>query len=375
MDGIMDEVRIFDLQFDRDFREKFYKGCEKIFDEAYLTDHSFVREFETKYAKFCNSKFSLAVSNGTAAIEVALRALDVRGKTVIIPTNTFIATSVAALNAGAKFKALDIENDYFGLCPVALEKELENKKYDIAAVVVVHIGGHVSTHFTKIKEICDKHAIPIVEDAAHAHGASFKGKKAGALGSFGAFSHFMTKVMTTGEGGSVTCNDQRLFDRAYSTRRFGLDPQNTISHLREGSNFKMTEFQALMGILELERIEGRIQKRRAIAQHYQKRLQGTSWKVLSDTEDTQGSYYKQVMISPIAREKVILHFQKNKVALTGGVFFIPLHRQPVYQQQHSDRDFHVANAFAENHICPPCYPELSLEGVDRACDLLLELAR
>ncbi len=371
----MNEVRIFDLQFDKEFRQRFYKGCERIFDEAYLTNHSFVREFEVNFANFCGSQFSLAVSNGTAAIEVALRALCVRGKTVVLPTNTFIATAVAALNAGAKLKILDIENDYYGLCPEALERELKKKNHDIAAVVVVHIGGHVSPHFKRIKELCDKYSLPIVEDAAHAHGAIFQGKKAGTLGAFGAFSHFMTKVMTTGEGGSVTCTDQKFYDKAFSTRQFGLDPQNTISHLREGSNFKMTEFQALMGILELERIEGRINKRRAIAKRYQERLEGSAWKVLSDTKETQGSYYKQVMISPLPREKVVQHFQKNKVALTGGVFFIPLHRQPVYEHDYRDQDFKNANHFAESHICPPCYPELPIEGVDRACDLLLELAR
>ncbi len=368
----MKEVRIFDLSFDKEFRRRFHEGCEKIFDEAYLTDHSYTRLFEKQYAEFCGTKYSLAVSNGTTAIELALRALNVRGKKILIPTNTFIATAVAVLNAGAQPIFLDVENDYFALDPFELEKNLSS---DVGAVVVVHIGGHISPHFKTIAKICQEKAIPIVEDAAHAHGASLNGIKAGALGQFGAFSHFMTKVMTTGEGGSVTCQDEELYQRAYSSRRFGLDPQNTISHLREGSNFKMSEFQALMGVLELERLENRIAKRRAIAERYQKNLHGSPWRCLADTSETKGSYYKQVVLSPIDRPKVIAHFSKNKVALTGGVFFIPLHRQPVYQGLFLEKNFPHANNFADTHICPPCYPELDFESVDRACELMLELAR
>lgn len=368
----MKQVRIFDLNFDNEFRQRFHEGCEKIFDEGYLTDHTFTRLFEKKYAEFCGTKYSLAVSNGTTAIELALRALQVRGKKVLIPTNTFIATAIAVLNAGAFPIFLDVENDYFGLDPHELEKNLSP---DVAAVVVVHIGGHISPHFKLIAKICQQKSIPIVEDAAHAHGASLNGDKAGSLGSFGAFSHFMTKVMTTGEGGSVTCQDDELYGRAFSSRRFGFDPQNTISHLREGSNFKMGEFQALMGVLELERLDSRIAKRRALALRYQENLKGSPWRCLADTVETKGSYYKQVIISPIDRSKVVEYFLKNKVALTGGVFFTPLHRQPVYLGVSDEKNFPNANFFADSHICPPCYPELDFESVDRVCELLLHLAR
>jgi len=368
----MKEVRIFDLSFDKEFRQRFHEGCEKIFDEAYLTDHTFVRRFEKKFAEYCGVKHTLAVSSGTAAIELALRALNVRGKKVLIPTNTFIATAVAVLNAGATPIFLDIENDYFAIDPSDLVKKINN---DVAAVVVVHIGGHVSTHFDLILKICQERNIPIVEDAAHAHGATFKGIKAGALGDVGAFSHFMTKIMTTGEGGSLTCTNDEFYNRAYSSRRFGFDPENSISHLREGTNFKMSEFQALLGVLELERLEKRIAKRRALAERYQKNLKGTPWICISDSKESKGSYYKQIVLSPIKREKVDQHLRKNHIALTGGVFFIPLHRQPVYKNLVDDKCFPNANHFTENHICPPCYPELDFESIDHVCECLLELAR
>ncbi len=365
-------VRIFDLSFDEEFRKKFHQGVEQIFDEAFLTDHTFVKKFEQDFSKTFKSTYSLAVSHGTAAIELALRALSVRGKKVILPTNTFIATAVAVLNAGGIPCFLDIELDYFGLHPKELENHLGS---DVAAVIVVHIGGHVSTHFEKIKKICDSYSIPIVEDAAHAHGALYQGKYAGTLGTFGAFSHFMTKIMTTGEGGTVTCQQPELFDLAFSIRRFGHDPQHSIHHVREGANFKMSEFQGLMGVLELERIKARIEQRRQLALRYQANLAGSAWLCVKDNHESVGSYYKQIVISPIARSTVQKKMLEKGIALTGGVFFLPLHRQQSLNSFFFHRTFSNADHFADSHICPPCYPELKVADVDRVCECLLELAR
>ena len=361
----MKKIGIFDLDFAREFRNDFYRGCEQIFDEAYLTNHTFTRQFETDFAIFNQSPYSLAVNSGTAALELALRACQVNGKQVIIPTNTFIATAVACQNAGASVQLTDIENEYFSMCPKSLARLISPHT---GAVIVVHIGGHTARYIEEITALCRQYNIPLIEDCAHAHGATFKGKTTGNWGRFGCFSHFMTKVMTTGEGGSVVCQSPQDYELLVSIRQFGKDPQNSISHIRSGSNFKISEFQSLLGVLELRRIQERIEKRRQLAYCYQKNL--SSWPLTKDSPISQGTYYKQIVIPPYPREQIVKVLSQHQIPLTGGVYDIPLHRQPVLKKQFDDSSFPIANQFCEKHICPPCYPELAIEDIEHICHIL-----
>lgn len=364
-------IPIFKLEFDAEYRRAFQAGCERIFDEGHLTNHSFARELEKKFSDFVGSGTAVSVGNGSAAIEVALRAVDVQGKDVLLPTNTFIATAVAALNAGATPVALDVEGQYFGLSAAAVERALTPRT---GAVVCVHIGGIVSPEVEKIAALCRARGVALVEDCAHAHGASLNGVKAGCFGAAGAFSFHMTKVMTTGEGGVVLFHDARLAEEARSIRQFGADSSNPLSHVRDGGNFKMTEFQALAGVLELEkRAVSRIAKRQALAKRYQERLSGSRWRTLTPPPGGISPYYKQVVLPPVPRAAVEAHFEKHGIALTGGVYYLPLHRQPVFADKFNAGDFPVADSFADRHICPPCYPELTVEEVDYICDALLAL--
>lgn len=365
------KVRIFDLQFDEDFRREFAEGCEQIFDEAYLTDHTFVRRFEQEFATYASTPFSVMTTNCTSALEVALKALGVEGKEVLLPTNTFIATHVAILNAGGIPRPLDVEADYFSLSP---EKVANHITPETGAVITVHIGGLISPSITKLVELCEKNGVPLLEDCAHAHGASYQGTPAGSFGVAGCFSHYLTKVMTTGEGGSVVTHDEHLYDRMMSLRRFGMDPNLSISHLLPGGhNFKVTEFQGLLGLLELKRLPQRLKQRQQIAAHYQQRLAGTEWRAIGHAPDSVGSYYKQVVLPPYRRSKVSAFFASREIALTGGVYYIPLHQQPVYKERYAHLSFPVSDAFCSTHICPPCYPELTLEDIDAVVDTMLAM--
>lgn len=369
-------MRIFDLTYSEEFRRKFAEGCEKIFDEAYLTTHSFVREFEEKFAKYNNSNYAVAVNCGTGALECAFKAIGVRGKKVLMPSNTFIADAIAARNAGAEPIFLDIEEEYYSLCPDKLKQALEKYGEEVGAVVQTHIGGHVAPSVLINAELCKNKNIPLVEDCAHVPGAKVNETNAGNFGDYGCFSFFMTKVMTTGEGGMIVTQTQENCDKLKSLRQFGADLNYKISHIREGNNFKLSEFQALCGILELERIEERINKRRQIAQKYQELLKDTSFKTLKDRDSVYGTYYKQTIVSTkIPREKIEKAFEENNIAMTGGVYYIPLHRQPVFIGKFKDDEFPITNEFAENHFCPPCYPELKLSDVDRICDVLKSLEK
>ncbi|OUR96484.1 hypothetical protein A9Q84_09040 [Halobacteriovorax marinus] len=366
----MKDIGIFDLKYDEEFKQKFRNFCDEILDTAYLTNHVFVKRFENEFAKFSGSKFSLATTSGTTSLEAALRAVDVRGKEVILPTNTFIATAAAIINAGGIPKIIDVEPEYYSLCPENLKSSLTK---EVAAVITVHIAGHISPTILELQKTCLEFGIPLIEDCAHAHGAKLNGQGAGNFGAFGCFSHFTTKVMTTGEGGSLICNEQDLYEKVLSIRQFGKDESNSILHTREGSNFKVTEFQAALGILELERINQRINKRRELALRYQENLKDSEWSCLTDNDFMLSSYYKQVIIPPTKFKRADIEKTLNEkgISLTGGVYNIPLHKQPTLKKFIQQNKYKVSDTFSKAHICPPCYPELKLKDIDRICAELI----
>lgn len=368
MSGI---IPIFKLEYSETDRAFLQTGLEKILDQGHLTNHTFVQSFENKFSRWNKSEFGVAVSNGTTAIEAILRSLNVRGKEVIIPSNTFIACAAAVYNAGGTPILCDIELDYLSLDPAQMREKISR---NTGAVLAVHIGGIISPAIFEIRKICESLGVPLVEDCAHSHGASYQGIKAGNIGQAGAFSFHMTKVMTTGEGGMVVTSSESLKNELHSVRQFGKSEQNPIMHVRDGSNFKMTEMQALMGLLELQRVESRILKRQQIASVYDERLKGSPWRTWAAAPGGVCPYYKKIVRSPVPRTEVEDHFKRHSVALTGGVYYIPVHRQEVFKG-HSTADLKNTEIFSAEHICPPCYPELELHEIERICDIMLKLAK
>ena len=363
-------VPIFQLNFDDSFIQQYKIGVENIFASDSLSEGHYVNEFEVEFSKFIGAKHSVAVNSGTAALELALRALDVKGKQVIVPTNTFVATAIAVERAGAELILVDIEKDTFSMSPDALENAITE---DTGAVILVHIGGIVSSNVANIIDICAGHGVALVEDAAQAHGSSRKHYTAGTIGTVGCFSLFPTKVMTTAEGGLATTQDARIAQKMRSIKNFGRDPSNSLLSISEGANFKVTEFQGLMGILELERVNGRISKRNILAKRYQDLLESKNYQTIS-VNDGRSSYYKQIV--KIRQSQDILHetCKKNGISLTGEVYKYPVHQQPVYEKMFDHSSFPVANEYSKSHICPPVYPELSLEDVSYVCNVLNEIA-
>ena len=204
-------IPIFRLKFDFKSKFKFLKGSWDILSsDRPLGESKYVKEFEDKFAEMSDAKYALACSNGTTAIELALKALDVKGKKVLMPSNTFFATSVAITNAGGIIELLDMEPESFS---ISLKDLISKITPEVGAVVIVHIGGIISHDISKIVDVCKKNNVPLVEDAAHAH-FSLKGThRAGVIGDVGTFSFFPTKVMTTGEGGMITTNNKELYEK------------------------------------------------------------------------------------------------------------------------------------------------------------------
>ena len=360
-------IPIFRLKYDLAFREEFQRQSQRIFDEGFLTNHSFVREFEEKFARWAGAPYAVATSSGTSALETILRAVNVRNREVIVPANTFMATATAVQNAGGIPVVVDIEPEYLSLSPRAARLRVTAKT---AAIVTVHVGGMISPSVFELQKICSDHGLALIEDCAHAHGAHLDGIPAGSFGIAGAFSFHTTKVMTTGEGGAIVCKSASLDESLRSSRQFGCELKAPLLHRQQGGNAKMSEMHALMGLLELKRVDRRIEHRQALARRYQERLHGSSWRAFKAPASSRCPYYKQIIASPLEWTSVRDFLKSEGISLTGGVYHYPLNQQPALGL---GEVLPVADQFSRFHICPPCYPELELHEVDEICDQLLRL--
>ena len=365
----MKQVKVFDLKFNQKEINFFLKNSKNIFKEGFFSNHSYVKKFENQFKKINKSKFALSTSSGTSALEIILRSFDIKNKNVLVNSNTFIATGHAITNAGGKIVPVELEKNYFMMDPQDLKKKINKKT---GAVVIVHIGGIISPNIFKIKKICKKFKVPLIEDAAQAHGSRYKNIYAGNFGDAGAISFFTTKVMTTGEGGMITTNNRKNFNKMYSLRQFGF-MKNKLMHDQVSGNYKLSEFSALLGIIELKRLKSRIKKRNLIAKIYQKHLEKSKYKLLKSINPFYCNHYKQILFSRIGRGKIERILNKNKISLTGGVYYIPLHRQPIYKKQLKKYKLPLTDYFCDNHFCPPCYPELDKQDIDRICAVLLTI--
>jgi len=359
-------IPIYRLEFEEDFIERYKEGCRRILTSDAISEGEYVRKFESEFSRFIGAPHAIATGSGTDALEVAFRALGVRGKTVIIPTNTFMATAIAAERAGARVMLLDIEDDTFALDPNHLHDAIDR---NTAAVVLVHIGGIISKYVADIVDICARHDVPLVEDAAHAHGSTRGEFRAGTIGAIGCFSFFPTKVMTTAEGGMVTTADDKTADLIRSIKNFGRDPSNGLLCINDGGNFKMTEFQGLMGVLEMGRVARRMEKRNMLARRYVEDLAQTSYEVITHN-DGRNSCYKQIVRIQTSQEGLHRFCREHGVSLTGEVYRYPVHQQPVFRKQFAGCHFPVADKFSKSHICPPLYPELEPEDIRYISDVL-----
>ena len=362
-------IPIFRLKFDIKSKLKFLKGAWDILSsDRPLGESKYTKEFEDRFAKMSDSKFALACSNGTTAIELALKSIDVKGKKVLIPSNTFFATSVAVTNAGGIIELLDMEPDSFSIDVKDLETKLTP---EIGAVIIVHIGGIISHDIKKILSVCKKNRVPLIEDAAHAHFSSKGNYRAGTIGDIGTFSFFPTKVMTTGEGGMITTNNKKYYEKMKSLKNFGRDINDGgIIANPEGNNFKINEFTSLLGCIELDRVMGRIEKRTLLLERYQKNLEKTNYKVLKQQGEGVCANYKAIVICPMDGEWLKKYCKEKNISLTGEVYKIPVHHQPLYKKQFTSVNLPNTDYYCKHHICPPLYPELTLNEVDYICDVL-----
>lgn len=331
----------------------------------------YTQNFEKQFREYCGVKYAIAVSSCTSALEITLRYFNVKDKEVIVPTNTFIATSNAVIYAGGTPILVDIKPETLCLDPNEILKKITVKT---KGVIVVHLAGLPCPDTEKIGQFCHENGLFMIEDAAHAHGALLNGRKTGSLGSAGCFSFYPTKDMTTGTGGMITTDDDQLADFAVSLRHHGAgkgtsntENLNFIANL--GNDWLMDEISALLGLYQLKVLEANVTRRNEIAQRYADALANTEGvKLFQVPQNIRHSYYKYPILlsGSINKRKLIEKMKSTFNIVIGSAYDPPCHLQPIYQQLFglTRGMFPVAEEILERTCCLPMYRQITIEEID-----------
>lgn len=321
--------------------------------KSFLSMFRHCETFEKEFAQIQGAKYAITCSSGTSAIELALRAMGVSGGEVIVPSNTMAASAFAVLASGNTPVFADAGDD---LCvdPDDVERCITPKT---KAIMTVHIGGRVSPGTAALVDLCDRKGLPLMEDAAHAHGSKLDGKGAGTFGQAGSFSFFSTKVMTTGEGGMVVTNDEGVREQAAMIRDYAKKDGRNY-HEVYGNNWRMSEVQALMGVAQCRELPAFIARRQEIAKLYDEAFGDFEHlQVVDAPSSCFQNFYKYIALLPdgVDRGAVSKKLKEDHtVSLGGPVYEVPLHEQPVFKP-YVNRELPRAADVCRRHICPPMF--------------------
>jgi len=323
------------------------------------------RELEAAFAARHQARHAVAVSSGTSALEIILRSLDVAGREVLVPANTFFATAAAALHAGARVRFVDCDPTTMAVDPVDAARLVGP---DTAALIVVHIGGLITSAMPELEALCEAEGIHLVEDAAHAHGIALDGRSAGTFGVAGSFSFYPTKVIAGGEGGMIVTDDDDIAEEANVYRDQGKAGFHANFHTRLGHNWRMSEPHAAIVLSQLGRLDEFIERRQVLARRYDASLASLGLDTLNIPSSAHCNFYKYVVFLPDGVERTALKQllrEEYEVGLSGEVYDTPLHHQPVFAHLVDDSTvLPGAEWLCARHVCLPLYPALSDDDAD-----------
>ena len=360
------------IYFPEEDKEEISAKTEEILATGQLTVGKYGKQFEKEFATYIGARYAVTVSSGTSALQIILRTLDIQGYSVIVPTNTFFATPAAVLHAGGKVIFADATEN---LCldPESVER---NIREDTRGVIIVHIGGVIPSQVRQVQQICQAHNLFLIEDAAHAHGSTLDGAIAGNFGVAAAFSFYPTKVITSGEGGMIVTNDEKVYQRALVFRDQGKAGFHGNIHTELGDNWRMSEIHAVIGLSQFHRLEEFIQHRRSIARIYDAGLQKLSGiTALKLSSEVKSNYYKYTAILDEGLDRAAIKKElkeKYRVALSGEVYELPCHLQPIFKDLdgYKEGDYPVAEDLCRRMICLPVSAVMTEEETEYVLDCL-----
>ena len=307
------------------------EAIKEVIESGVLVQGEKIRLFEKEFANYIRVKHAVALSNGTAALDTALKALKVGpGDEVITPAFSFVASSNCILYQGAKPVFADINARTFNIDPAEVLNKITSKT---KAIICAHLFGQ-SADMKELKETAEKHKIALVEDAAQAHGAEYRGQRAGGIGTIGCFSFYATKNMTTGEGGMITTNDNELAKRARLLRDHGQTEK--YHHVILGYNYRMPEVCAAIGLVQLSKLDGFNEKRMENAGVLTKGVQKIRGLIPPSVNAGVKHVFYQYVVRveddfPMRRDNLAEHLIKMGVGVAVH-YPIPIYKQPLYRE-------------------------------------------
>lgn len=361
------------------------KAVVEVLKSDYLTTGPKIKEFEEKFADYVGTKYAVAVSNGTAALHTACYAAGIgKGDEVITSPMTFAASANCVLYQGGKPVFADIDSGTYNIDPVEIRKNITNKT---KAIIPVHYTGQ-TCDMKEIQEIARENNLIVIEDAAHALGATYRGEKIGncKYSDMAIFSFHPVKHITTGEGGMVTTNNKDLYDKLIQFRNHGIT-KNHRKYICEnegpwyheqqflGYNYRMTDIQAALGISQLKKIDSFVKRRREIAEIYNQELSKLDWiKLPYQKDDRESSWHLYVI--QIDKKKLgnsrkkVFDYLRSK-GLGVQVHYIPIYWHPYYQQLGYEKGMcgEVESVY-EKIISLPIYPTINENEVSSIIEII-----
>lgn len=357
------------------------KAVEEVLKSGWLTTGAKVKEFEENIQSYLGVKKAIGLTSCTGGLHIALAALGIGpGDEVIVPTYTFVATAHVVEWLGAKPIFVDVEKDTFNIDPVAIEKAITPRT---KAIMPVHFAGH-ACDMDAIMNIARKHKLAVIEDAAHAIGTEYGGQKIGNFGEVTVFSFYVTKTITTAEGGMAVTNDEEFGKKLKRYSYFGVDKDafNRYSEkgtwyyevIEPGYKYNMDNIQGALGVEQLKKVEAFISRRRFLAQYYSKLLAGMESVIIPTEKNyTRHAFHLYPLLlntDVVKRDEFITKLKEWNIG--ASVHFIPLHLHPYYQQKYGYKrgDFPVAEWLFDREVSLPLYPGMSVQDIEYVVDAI-----
>jgi perosamine synthetase len=331
-------------------------------------------EFEDAFARYVGRKRAVAVNSGTSGLFLCMQALGVgHGDEVITTPFTFVATATSIMMAGARPVFVDIDPAGLNIDPAKIESAITPKT---KAILPVEVFGNPAG-FDRICEIARKHNLPVIEDSCEALGSSLNGAKAGTFGAMSVFGFYPNKQITTGEGGMILTDDEALADACVSLRNQGRAKDSRwLGHERLGYNYRLSDINCALGIVQLSRIDEIKAKRRQAAQWYRDMLADERRLIVpAEPEDCDLSWFVFVVrltgdFSLEQRDRILEHMRSRDIQV--GNYFAPVHLMPFIAERcgYKPGDFPVAEAVSQRTIALPFHNHLTLDQVTTVCRIL-----
>jgi len=335
-------------------------------DSSWISSQGkYIELFESAFAEFCGVRHAISCCNGTVALHLALLALDVRpGDEVLVPTLTYVATANSVVYCGARPVFVDSEPQTWNLDPALIEARITPRT---KGIIVVHLYGHPAD-MDPILEIARRHGLFVIEDAAEAHGATYKGHKVGMLGDIATFSFYGNKIITTGEGGMVCTNDEALARKVRQLKGQGQDPERRYWFPMIGYNYRMTNIEAAIGLAQLEKIDWHIGRWREVAAWYRRYFQDLPGIQFSPQMPwAESAYWLSSVVlssSDVDRDEVMHRMLEQGIETRP--FFYPMHTLPPYSK--APGDYPIAEKLSRSGINLPSSALLTESQVRRVVE-------